>query len=403
MIPIKQQIESLAGLYFNEVVAIRRHFHQNPELSCEEFLTMEFICRKLDEYGIPYQKGVAETGIVGLIEGKNALSSCIALRADMDALPVFEENTVEYKSLIPGKMHACGHDVHMACLLGAAKILNTIKDQFEGTVKLLFQPSEESYPGGAIRMIEAGALKNPEPSYVIAQHVINTLDSGDIGMRAGAYMASTDEIFIIVKGKGGHAATPSQVIDPILIAAHIIVALQQIVSRNADPLVPTVVSFGKIAGNGRTNVIPDEVKIEGTVRTYSEVWRKEVHRRIEQIAVSMAEGMGGSCEVKISHGYPYLYNDPALTDKLYLYASEYLGNDHVKELDQRMTAEDFAYFARELPSCMFRLGIANDLKGIRSNLHTSTFDVDEESLLTGMGVLAWMAVGALKDLSAVAE
>lgn len=403
MIPIKQQIESLAGSYFNEVVAIRRHFHQNPELSCEEFLTMEFICRKLVEYGIPFQKGVAETGVVGLIEGRNAHSSCIALRADMDALPVFEENTVEYKSLIPGKMHACGHDVHMACLLGAAKILNTIKDQFEGTVKLLFQPSEESYPGGAIRMIEAGVLKNPEPACVIAQHVINTLDSGDIGMRPGAYMASTDEIFITVKGRGGHAATPSQVIDPILIAAHIIVALQQIVSRNADPLVPTVVSFGKITGNGRTNVIPDEVKIEGTVRTYSEVWRKEVHRRIGQIAVSMAGGMGGSCEVKISHGYPYLYNDPALTNKLNLYASEYLGTDHVKELDQRMTAEDFAYFARELPSCMFRLGIANDQKGIRSNLHTSTFDVDEQSLLTGMGVMAWMAVEVLKDLPAVAE
>jgi amidohydrolase len=395
---LKQQIELLSKTFHEEVVAIRRHFHQNPELSCEEFQTADFICKKLDEYGIPYTRGVAETGVVGLIEGNNASSCCIALRADMDALPIVEENDVSYKSFSPGKMHACGHDVHMACLLGAAKILNSLKDQFEGTVKLLFQPSEESYPGGAIRMINEGVLENPKPHYVIAQHVINTLDAGDVGMRPGAYMASTDEIFITVKGKGGHAATPSQVIDPILIASHIIVALQQIVSRNADPVVATVVSFGKIAGNGRTNVIPDEVKIEGTVRTYNETWRKEVHRRIEQIAVNMAAGMGGTCEVRVSHGYPFLYNDPPLTDKLYLLAKEYLGAGHVKELEQRMTAEDFAYFARERPSCLYRLGIANEDLGISSNLHTATFDVDEKSLEIGMGLMAWFAVKVIGEL-----
>ena len=301
------------------------------------------------------------------------------------------------------RWHACGHDVHMACLLGAAKILNSLKDQFEGTVKLLFQPSEESYPGGAIRMIKEGVLENPKPSYVIAQHVINTMDAGDVGMRPGAYMASTDEIFITVRGKGGHAGTPSQVIDPILIASHIVVALQQIVSRNADPVMPTVLSFGKIVGNGRTNVIPDEVKIEGTVRTYNETWRKEVHKRIEQIAVSLATGMGATCEVKVAHGYPFLYNDPLLTDKLSLLASEYLGAEHVKELEQRMTAEDFAYFAREVPSCLFRLGIANEEKGIGSNLHTATFDVDEQSLKTGIGILAWFAVEILRELSMTSD
>jgi amidohydrolase len=403
MAELKQQIGSLAATYFEEVVSIRRHFHQNPELSCQEFQTAEFICKKLGEYGIPYVKGVAETGIVGLIEGENASSCCVALRADMDALPIREENNVDYKSVTPGKMHACGHDVHMACLLGAAQILNTLKNRFEGTVKLIFQPSEESYPGGAIRMISEGVLTNPKPGFVIAQHVINTLDAGDVGMRPGAYMASTDEIFLTVKGKGGHAATPSQVVDPILIASHIIVALQQIVSRNADPVVPTVVSFGKIAGEGRTNVIPDEVRIEGTVRTYNEAWRKEVHQRIAQIAVNLASAMGGSCEVRVSHGYPFLYNDPALTEQLNVLASEYLGAEHVKEIEQRMTAEDFAYFAREVPSCLFRLGIANDEKGIRSNLHTATFDVDEQCLETGMGVMAWFAAEILRELSMTSD
>jgi amidohydrolase len=396
---LKQQIEALSKSYFEEVVAIRRHFHQNPELSCEEFQTAEFICKKLDEYDIPYQKGVAETGVVGLIEGKNPSSICVALRADMDALPITEENDVVYKSVAHGKMHACGHDVHMACLLGAAKILNSLKDGFEGTVKLIFQPSEESYPGGAIRMIHEGVLENPKPVYVIAEHVINTMDAGDVGFRPGAYMASTDEIFITVRGKGGHAATPSQVIDPILITSHIIVALQQIVSRNADPVVPTVVSFGKIVGNGRTNIIPDEVKIEGTVRTYNEAWRKEVHQRIEQMATGIASGMGGQCEVRVSHGYPFLFNDPVLTGKLSSLASEYLGTGHVNELEQRMTAEDFAYFAREIPSCMYRLGIANAGKGIKSNLHTSTFDVDEISLETGSGLMAWFATELLRELS----
>jgi amidohydrolase len=248
-------------------------------------------------------------------------------------------------------------------------------------------------------MISEGVLENPKPGYVIAQHVINTLDAGDVGMRPGAYMASTDEIFLTVKGKGGHAATPSQVIDPILIASHIIVALQQIVSRNADPVVPTVVSFGRIAGEGRTNVIPDEVKIEGTVRTYDEAWRKEVHRRIGQIAVNLASAMGGTCEVRVSHGYPFLYNNPSLTEKLNRLASDYLGAGHVKEIEQRMTAEDFAYFAREVPSCLFRLGIANDAKGIRSNLHTATFDVDEQCLETGMGVMAWFAVEILRQMT----
>jgi len=394
---IREQVRLLAGGFFEETVAIRRHLHENPELSWEEFATSEFICRKLEEYGIACNKGIAGTGIIGLIEGKDPSAGCIALRADMDALPIQEGNDVPYRSKVPGKMHACGHDVHMACLLGAARILHSLRDHFTGTVKLLFQPSEETYPGGAVKMIAEGALENPKPKYVIAQHVINTLKSGEVGLRAGAYMASTDEVFLTVRGKGGHAATPSQVIDPILIASHIVVALQQIVSRQADPLTPTVVSFGKINGEGRTNVIPDEVRLEGTVRTYDEGWRKEVHRRISQIASGIATAMGGSCEVRISHGYPALINDPGLTRKLSGLASEYLGADHVMELQPRMTAEDFAYFAREAPACLYRLGIANESKGIASNLHTPTFDVDEECIRTGMGVMAWLAVTLLNN------
>lgn len=392
MTDIRKEIEAMASAGFGEVVEIRRHFHRHPELSCEEVRTAEFICRKLGEYGIPYRSGVAGTGVVGLIRGKNPEKDCIALRADMDALPIREENKTEYRSQNEGVMHACGHDVHMACLLGAARILAGLRERFGGTVKLIFQPSEETYPGGAIRMIEEGVMQDPAPRHVIAQHVINTLEAGSVGLHPGAYMASTDEIFLTVKGRGGHAATPSQVTDPILIASHIVVALQQIVSRHADPVMPTVLSFGKITGKGRTNVIPDEVKLEGTVRTYDEDWRLEVHRRIGRIASGIAEGMGGSCEVRVARGYPFLYNDPDLTRKLTEFALEYHGPGRVKELEKRMTAEDFAYFAREAPSCLYRLGIAGPGQGNAPNLHTATFDVDESCLKTGMETLAWMAI-----------
>jgi amidohydrolase len=392
---IRTEIQQLAFEYFEEIRNIRRYLHQHPELSCEEFETADFICKKLDEYGITYTKGIAKTGIVGLIEGNNPSKKVIALRADMDALPILEENDVVYRSLNPGKMHACGHDVHMACLLGASKILMKIKDHFEGSIKLIFQPSEETYPGGAIEMIREGVLKNPTVSNVFGQHVINTVDAGKIGIKAGLYMASTDEIFLTVKGRGGHAATPEQVIDPILIASHIIIALQQIVSRNANPVTPTVVSFGRIIGDGRTNIIPNEVTVDGTLRTYDEDWRKTIHEKIAFMASGIAESMGGSCDVRISHGYPFLNNDEKLTNTLRALAIEYLGEKNVVHLEVRMTAEDFAYFAREVPSCFYRLGIRNETQGIISNLHTPTFDADESSLETGMGLMAWLAFNQL--------
>ncbi|MFH1297310.1 MAG: M20 family metallopeptidase [Bacteroidota bacterium] len=393
---IKAQIQTLSHLYFPEIVGIRSHLHQHPELSKEEKKTSGFIGDTLDRYGIPYRRGVAGFGVVGLIEGKNPGQRCVALRADMDALPVKEMNETPYASQEEGKMHACGHDVHMACLLGAARILSEAKDLFTGTVKLLFQPSEETFPGGAIGMINEGVLQDPEVEMVIGQHVLPTLDAGMVGFNPGPDMASTDEIYLTVKGKGGHGGVPQLVVDPVLIAAHIITALQQIVSRQADPNTPTVLSFGRIIGEGRTNIIPNEVQIEGTVRTYDEAWRKEIHRRVERIATSIATGMGGSCEIRIAHGYPYLHNDEELTTKLHSLAADYMGNDHVVTLEPRMTAEDFAYFAQRVPSCLYRLGVGNEARGITSFLHSPTFDVDEAALETGSGLMAWLAVNLLQ-------
>ena len=393
---LKTKIKALAKAYLSDITGIRRHIHANPELSTREFETAAFVASKLTEMGIPFQEGVAETGIVALIEGKNPSHKTIALRADMDALPIFEENEVSYKSKNEGVMHACGHDAHTASLLGAARILKAMREDFEGTIKLFFQPSEERYPGGAIRMIKAGAMENPRPAHVFGQHVYPELEAGKVGMRSGEYMASTDEVFLTIRGKGGHAAQPMNVIDPILIASHIIVALQQIVSRNASPTVPTVLSFGRIIGEGRTNVIPDKVIVEGTIRTFDEAWRKQAHQKITKMAQSIAEGMGGSCDVFIDSGYPFVYNDPEITAKTKDWAIEFLGQENVVDLPLRMTAEDFSYFAREAPSCFYRLGVRNEERGIISNLHTSTFDVDEKSLETGMGLMAWIAVNALK-------
>jgi len=390
------KIHDLASRFFPEIREIRRHLHQYPELSKEEEKTAVYICTTLDRFGIPYRRGVAGHGVIGLIEGKDPGSACIGLRADMDALPVHEKTPVSFASKHPGKMHACGHDVHMSSLLGAARILNELKDQFDGTVKLIFQPSEESYPGGAIGMIDEGVLKNPDVMVVLGQHVLPTLDAGKVGFNPGPDMASTDEIYLTVRGKGGHAAVPNMVVDPVLIAAHIIVSLQQIVSRHADPSTPTVLSFGRIIGEGRTNVIPDEVQVEGTVRTYDEAWRKEIHSRVEAIATSIALGMGGNCDVRIAHGYPYLHNDEELTIRIHRLAEEYLGKDHVVKLEKRMTAEDFAYFAQRVPSCLYRLGIRNESRGITSFLHSPAFDADEAALETGSGLMAWLTINLLE-------
>ena len=390
------KVKALSSEYFDEIVYYRRHFHALPELSMQEQKTAAFIATRLKEIGIHFEEGVAKTGIVAIIDGKNPESATLALRADMDALPIQEENRVEYKSGIPGVMHACGHDVHMASLLGTAKILHTLRDEWEGRVKLIFQPSEERYPGGASLMIQEGVLENPHPKAIFAQHVFPGLPAGKVGIRSGRYMASTDEVYITVKGKGGHAATPQLNIDPIVIASHIVLALQQIVSRNATPYMPTVLSFGRIIGDGQMNVIPDEVRLEGTFRTFDEEWRHKAHLRIRETAVFVAQGMGGDCDVFIEAGYPFLENDPMLAANFKSFAGEYLGKENVEDLELSMTGEDFAHYAQNIDACFYRLGIRNIEKGINSNLHTSTFDVDEDALKTGMGLMAWVTIKQLQ-------
>ena len=391
-------IKDKATSYKEEVIDIRRYLHQNPELSFKEYNTSKFVCSKLDEYGIEYESGIVETGVVGLIKGNNAESRVIALRADLDALPIFEENEVSYKSINEGVMHACGHDVHTSSLLGVAKILNEIKDKFEGSVKLIFQPGEERLPGGASLMIKEGVLENPIPNVIVGQHVYPQLESGKVGFKSGMYMASTDELFMTVKGKGGHAALPHLNVDPILITAHILTALQQVVSRMSHPTAPTVLSFGKMIANGATNIIPDKVELEGTFRAMDEEWRVEAHIRMKNMAESIAESMGGECIFRIEKGYPFLVNDEQTTENAKQAAIEFLGKENVVDLDLRMTAEDFAYFSQEKPSCFYRLGIKNESKNITSGLHTSTFNIDEDSLETSIGLMAWITITELQNI-----
>ncbi len=393
---ILQRIKQLAASYHTEITGIRRHLHQHPELSFAEHKTQAFIRAELEKAGITKIEVKAQTGLVALIEGKNPTKKVIALRADMDALPITEQNDVPYKSCNAGVMHACGHDVHSSCLLGAARILHQLKDEFEGTIKLIFQPGEEKLPGGASLMIKDGALQNPQPASIIGQHVMPFLPVGTVGFRSGLYMASTDELYVKVIGKGGHGAMPHLNIDPVLIAAHIITSLQQIVSRTAQPIIPTVLSFGKVIANGATNVIPNEVYLEGTFRTLDENWRVEAHRRMKKMAEGIAESMGGKCEFEIRNGYPFLKNDVALTARAVDAAKQYIGAENVVDLDVWMAAEDFAFYSQEMPATFYRLGTRNEAKGITSSVHTPTFDIDEAALEHGMGLMAWIAVCELK-------
>ncbi len=389
---IEQKIKGLSKKYFKQVVEIRRHLHQYPELSFKEYETSKYIVSLLKKWDIEYEPGIAETGIVCYIKGKNPERRTIALRADMDALPVEEKNNIPYKSKNKGVMHACGHDAHTASLLGTILILNDLKTEFEGTIKFIFQPAEEKLPGGAKLMIDEGVLKNPEPEIVIGQHVYPELQAGKIGFKTGAYMASSDEIYITIKGKGGHGAMPSKINDTVLIASQIIVALQQITSRFAPTEIPTVLSFGKIIGNGATNVIPDEVYIEGTFRTMDEDWRNKAHQKIKEIAKGLAKSMGAKAEINIKVGYPVLINDDVVTQKAIKAAKQFIGNNNVVDLDFRMTSEDFAYYSQIKPSVFYRLGTATKESLDCSPLHSAHFNIDEKALETGTGTMAYLAI-----------
>jgi len=391
---IKDKIKDLAESIFNDVVGYRRHIHANPELSFKEFETSLYIKDKLTKWGIEFT-GCANTGVVGLIKGNLPSENVIALRADMDALPIHEANDKPYTSKNHGVMHACGHDVHTSSLLGTAYILNQLKDEFGGTIKLIFQPAEELLPGGASIMIKEGVLENPKPQAIVGQHVMPLIDAGKVGFRSGIYMASTDELYVTVTGKGGHGAQPHQNIDPVLIASHIIIALQQIVSRNADPRLPSVLSFGKVIANGATNIIPNEVKIEGTFRTLDEDWRNEAHKRMKKMAEGIAESMGGSCDFDIHRGYPFLINEEKLTANARSFAEDFLGKENVVDLDIWMAAEDFSFYSQVTDACFYRLGTGNVAKDTTYSVHTPKFDIDEDALKLSTGLMAYIAVKQL--------
>ena len=386
-------IKTLAQQYQQEFVGIRRHLHAHPELSYQEFETSKFIQSKLAEWNIPFNV-IATTGVVGIIEGKNPSGRVMALRADMDALPIKEENNIEYRSVTDGVMHACGHDVHTTCLLGAAKILQQTKADWEGTVKLIFQPGEERNPGGASYMIRDGALENPRPQGIFGLHVHPGLDLGKLSFRKGRVMASADEIFITIKSKGGHAAAPHLTADTILIASTLIVSLQQIISRNNNPISPSVLSICSIQGGFTTNVIPSQVKLMGTFRAMDEAWRYKAHELIKKQTIALVAAMGAEADVTIDVGYPFVDNDPGLTENAWRLAETYHGKEQVEETELRMGAEDFGYYTHVVPGCFYRLGVRNTEAGIVHNVHTPLFNIDERAIEIGMGTMAWLGAMA---------
>jgi amidohydrolase len=390
---LRDQIQALARRYAPEFIEVRHHLHAHPELSYQEYETSAFVQQKLKEFGIPHQV-IALTGVTGIIEGKNPGKRIIALRADMDALPIQEENDIPYKSLREGVMHACGHDVHTTCLLGAAKILQELRHEWEGTVKLIFQPGEERNPGGASIMIKEGVLQNPAPQAIIGLHVHPHLEVGKLSFRGGQVMASADEIYITIKGKGGHAAAPHLTADTILIASNLVVSLQQVISRVKNPLHPSVLSICAINGGHTTNVIPSEVKMMGTFRALDEEWRFKAHELIRRHATEIVHAMGGEIDLHIDVGYPSVYNNEKLTDTSRRLAEEFIGADKVETTEVRMGAEDFGYYTQKIPGCFYRLGVGNVAKGINSGVHTPTFNIDENAIETGIGVMAWLGAKA---------
>ncbi len=386
---LKEKIKELAKNNAAEFIAIRHQLHAHPELSFKEFETSAFVQQKLQDWGIPFEIK-ATTGVVGLIKGQQPDKKVIALRADMDALPITEENDVDYKSKNEGIMHACGHDVHTTCLLGAAKILNELKEEWEGTVKLIFQPGEEKNPGGASLLIKEGVLENPKPSGIFALHVHPGVEVGRLSFRGGMIMASADEIYITIRGRGGHAAAPQHTADTILIASQLVVSLQQIISRNNSPFNPSVLSITSFQGGNTTNVIPSEVKLMGTFRAMNEAWRFAAHELIKKQTIELVQALGATAEIKIDVGYPFVLNDEALNAAARKRGEEYVGAENVETTELRMGAEDFSFYSHQIPGCFFRIGAGNTAKGITSGVHTPTFNIDESAIEIGMGMMAWL-------------
>lgn len=395
------KVKELSEKYFNEIREVRRHLHQHPELSFQEFITSAFIQQKLQSKKIEFTTGYVKTGIIALIKGNNSDKKTVLLRADMDALPIEEKSEKPYKSINKGVMHACGHDVHSSVALGAAFILNELKNDFEGTVKIMFQPGEEVLPGGAKLMIEEGVLENPKVETAFALHVFPSMETGKVGFKSGMYMASTDELYLTVNGKGGHAAMPADYVNPLVIAAEIILQIQNrymlpnALKGTEGENIPTVIAFGKIEGKGATNVIPDKVELSGTFRTMDEKWREQVHTDLLKLVDDVSKKYKVDSNLRIEKGYPFLVNDQTLTEASFLAAQAYLGKEHVEELPLRMTAEDFAFITQKVPSCFFRLGTGNASKGITSGVHTATFDIDERSLEIGAGLMAYLILSDL--------
>jgi len=396
---LKDEVKRLAKAYAGEVRRFRRFLHANPELSFNEDQTAEYVAEQLESFGLEPTEGIAETGVVAIVEGEKPKSKVIALRADMDALPIQEENNVPYKSRNPGIMHACGHDVHTAILLGTAKVLQEIRTSFEGTVKLIFQPGEEVTPSGAPIMIKEGVLNTSQGKKVksiFAHHVNPTADVGKVGFKVGPMLASCDDITITVKGTGGHAAFPNDVVDTVLMTSQLIVNLQQIVSRNAPPHIPSVLSFGRVIADGSSNIIPDTALIEGTFRTFDETWRADAIQKIITLAKAVTQGMGGDCDISITPGCPSLHNASELTKRSIKLAQSFLGEENVEILPNLiMGSEDFAFYSHEVDACFWTLGVRNEAKNIVSNIHTPTFDIDEDAMEVGVGLMTWLALTEL--------
>lgn len=388
---LKEKIKILAKEFAPALIDMRRHLHANPELSYQEIATSQYVQEQLHALGIPFEIK-ATTGILATIKGKNPDSKVIALRADMDALPILEENDVPYRSVNNGVMHACGHDVHTTVLLGAAKILQNLKEEWEGTIQLIFQPGEERNPGGASYMIKEGVLENPRPGGIVALHVHPGLDVGKLSFRKGRVMASADEIYITIRSKGGHAAAPHLTADTVLIAANLIVSLQQIISRNNSPISPSVLSICSVQGGNTTNVIPSEVKLMGTFRAMDEEWRYKAHELIRKQAIGLVESMGAEIDLHIDIGYPTVDNDPVFTTAAWELANEFMGQSNVEETELRMGAEDFGYYTQVIPGCFFRLGVRNESKGIIHQVHTPKFDIDESAIEIGAGMMAYLGI-----------